>query len=563
MKKIKYIYCSLAVLVIVSSLPYVNYRINEYYKTLRTDAIRSAFEEAIVGLYNRTPNGIYVDNPSIQHKSITFDQSVNDVSIKKVLAELKKDEPALITVMVPGVSGKNCLIEISNGLYDKQIQSLCEFVAHNRQTVYLRLDPAIEVPVHIYPWQYQSPIVFKNAFRHFAFIAKKAAPKVQLVWGTDGYPGVEEYWPGSDVVDCISITINSKSESVATAYPHTNDSVMLIKRKIHRMRFMNKPILFLNEKGIGNDDAVRKTIVLAVDEVKKDESIIYETATQINPDDSVRIKRNAQPTIGVYDPKRLLLSLQPIGVEHLFVDVKDIKSGYFEQEFTSVMSRHHDAILSIEPMIGEDSTVLTKTISGFYDEEFSKLYRIISKAPQIIYVRFAHEMEIPIHRYPWQSQDPALYIKAFRYFMNFEGSQSKNIRKVWGPAGDRGSMEWWPGSDVVDYISIAIYGLPDKNITDPNQQESFSDIYSRKVYRMRFANKPIFITEFGVKGDEGFQRKWLNDAAYCIRKHPEITGVSYFNLADNPKVWGNIPAPDWSVNRKTFTNFTRILCNGN
>jgi hypothetical protein len=93
---------------------------------------------------------------------------------------------------------------------------------------------------------------------------------------------------------------------------------------------------------------------------------------------------------------------------------------------------------------------------------------------------------------------------------------------VWGPAGDRGSMEWYPGGDVVDFISIAIYGLPDKNITDPTRQESFETIFNRKAWRMRFASKPIFVTEFGVKGPEDFQAQWLEKAAEVLAVHGKL-----------------------------------------
>jgi beta-mannanase len=142
--------------------------------------------------------------------------------------------------------------------------------------------------------------------------------------------------------------------------------------------------------------------------------------------------------------------------------------------------------------------------------------------------------------------------------MHFANSFN-NIRKVWGPAGDRGSIDFYPGNDVVDYVSIAIYGLPDKNITDPNKQEAFGNIFSRKIYRMRFINKPIFITEFGVKGPEDYQTNWLKEAAGTINKNDQVFGVCYFNLYDNPKAWGKIKAPDWSISKKSFQEFCKAL----
>ena len=52
-------------------------------------------------------------------------------------------------------------------------------------------------------------------------------------------------------------------------------------------------------------------------------------------------------------------------------------------------------------------------------------------------------MEVPAGKYAWQ-QYPDIYIKAYRHFMEqFAGLP--NIFRVWGPAGDRGSLEWYSG----------------------------------------------------------------------------------------------------------------------
>lgn len=194
-------------------------------------------------------------------------------------------------------------------------------------------------------------------------------------------------------------------------------------------------------------------------------------------------------------------------------------------------------------------------VNGRYDAEIKKLFHIFSTTKQEIYLRWMHEMEIPIHRYAWQSQDPVEYVNAFRYFMQFEGGPGKNVKRIWGPAGDRGSIDFWPGDDMVDYISIAIYGLPDKNITDPNKQEAFSTIFNRKFYRMRFSDKPLFITECGVKGPEDYQDKWLADAANTLKANKHVFGICYFNLYDNPKTWGHIKAPDWSITSRSMSKF--------
>ncbi|MBV6653634.1 MAG: hypothetical protein KI786_07760 [Mameliella sp.] len=118
-------------------------------------------------------------------------------------------------------------------------------------------------------------------------------------------------------------------------------------------------------------------------------------------------------------------------------------------------------------------------------------------------------------------------------------------------------MEFYPGDDAVDFVSVAIYGLPDKHITDHKKQERFSQIFDRKQHRVALSGKPLFITEFGVKGPEDFQAYWIKEAADVLASaHNEIYGACYFNLYDNPNVWGEgMPAPDWSVEPETFRDF--------
>jgi beta-mannanase len=287
---------------------------------------------------------------------------------------------------------------------------------------------------------------------------------------------------------------------------------------------------------------------------------IYSPANYSDYPNKIIRKKNV---IGVYDPDKKLTTLPVITAEHIFTDFTEVTDNSFEKKFNAVVKRNHDVIVTIEPFYRKfgitDSSVLSKTLNGQFDKEFNKIFNIISNVKQIVYLRWAHEMEIPIHRYGWQSQDPVKYINAYRYFMLFRKNKASNIKFVWGPAGDRGSIDYWPGEDVVDYISIAIYGLPDKNITDPNQQESFDQIFKRKSYRMRFLNKPIFITEFGVKGNHDFQSNWLKDAAKTINNNKQIFGICYFNSKDTPNAWGDIKAPDWAISKKSFMNFYNAL----
>lgn len=521
------------------------------------DVLNAAFAEQPVGYINRA-DSIGVANPDLQHISIQLHPNTTEAPLAAALKGLVADKDLLLTV-VAGQDG--ALGMVTDGAFDDALRSLCRLLPDAKR-VYLRWDPDMEVPVQRYSWQYQSPVDYIGAFRHVAKTCRNTKPALQIMWSPAGYPGTEEYWPGGDVVDAIGISVNGPSELAATAFPRDPDLRTSLRRKLIRTRLMNKPVWVF---ATGNDslvNALQSDLREAAKELKRDSAWLFQEYA-INPPKGR--PANAPPLLGVYDPKQTLAGSKAVQAEHLFVDLVNIQTGSFARDFEAIVGRGHQVIVSVEPWrdgkVRKDSSVLQNTILGVYDEEFKSLFYTISKTNLPVYVRFAHEMEIPIHRYSWQSQDPVLYIKAYRHFMEL-GKGVKNVNKVWGPAGDRGSMEWYPGGDAVDFVSIAIYGLPDKNITDPTKQESFETIFNRKVWRMRWTSKPIFITEFGVKGPEDFQAEWLEKAGVVLAAHGEVVGVSYFNLADNPEVWGDIPPPDWGISQSTFDRFVGALKSG-
>lgn len=528
------------------------YLLNNYYRT----------NEKVVGIFDRRSlSRALPAKPIVCYTAIFKNTAL--WSNRGDLETALTNQDVLITVetWLKGVEYKNnVLTEVLRGRFDKQIKELAILVANSSHQVLIRWNPDMEVPTNVYSWQFKSPEDYINSFHYFSKKIKMYAPNAQIIWGPSGYPGDTEYWPGNKTVDYVSITLGSKSELTTHFYPQDRSIADMLKHKLHRLRFIDKPILIMSGdtgKMLWKDSWLTDP----KNYYNQYRSTIY---SENNYTDSVHIKPvRTSIKVGVFDPNKQLINQQSIGVEHLFTDWGEVERGDFEKKFWEVINRRHEVIVTMEPWRDingkSDTAVLGSILKGSYDEQIKKLFSIISSTKTIVYLRWMHEMEIPIHRYAWQSQDPVTYIEAFRYFMQFDGGPGKNVKKVWGPAGDRGSVDFWPGGDVVDFISIAIYGLPDKNITDPEKQEAFSTIFNRKYFRMRFLDKPLFITEFGVKGPEDFQDKWLADAAKTINDNKHIFGICYFNLYDNPKAWGNIKAPDWSVTPKSMIKFSGLL----
>jgi len=549
-------------------ISYMAYRYNAFNKiaaTFKSNSIEMNLNTPVLGQVSISSSASIENFDTFPHFTLKlFDKNNWDID-KKLLANIPETTPVLITVETWSRSfmsyNSKPLRDVVDGAYDDILKKMCTDFIGDRTNVYLRFNPEMEVPVKLYPWQLAGWYI--DAFQHFSQLCKQYAPKAKIVWAPAGYPGAMEYFPGDAYVDAASVTLKNDSESYLNVYPKNYAISYDLMRRIHRLRFQDKPIIVLGSKQNANDSVDHQMLNNLSKHIDAHRDIIYanENFKRFNFDTESRAQSPIE--IGVYDPQSLLNDENAVTVEHLFVDFSNLNNGSFQKSFKEVERRGHDIIVTFEPFRNVDGStdlnVLQHITNGNYDNEIRQFYNILLNSSSKIYLRYAHEMEIPISRYPWQSQNPVDYIKSFRYFMTFQKPLPSQIKRVWGPAGDRGSIEWWPGNDVVDYISIAIYGLPDKNITDPNKQESFATIYNRKKWRMRFINKPLFITEFGVKGPEDFQTKWLEDAAKVIRKDNQIIGVNYFNMSDTPKAWGDIKPPDWSITKKTFHRFIELL----
>ena len=525
----------------------------------------------LLAIYDRNSDAATIGNlENITHINLRLTDNGSD-DIASLLGEAwTSNGPVMLTVETwPGASamGKkvNILELVDSGLLDEKIRNLASFLHTKKAPVLLRLNPDMEVYVGVYPWQMQSPDLYSKAFNHFAELLKKVAPAVKMVWSPAGYPGAEEYWPGAKWVDMAAVTLKSKSELQTNNYPEAKTQQELIYRKLHRMRFFDKPVFVIGSEKLGKNDFKKGEFDAAVNYIRQHKDIEYIDINAADKTISPQLLRNDSSFItGVFDPMRNVVDSISVTAEHLFVNIPTLKGGLFKRRFDSVLLRNRDVIVTLEPwkdkQLYKDPDLVENILKGKYDSLIDQMYSIISTTNKTIYLRWLHEMEIPITRYPWQSQDPIGYIKAYRYFVNHvRNKKPQHVYFVWGPAGDRGSMEFWPGSDVVDYTSIAIYGLPDKNITDHNKQESFNTIFKRKYRRIALSHKPLLITEFGVKGPSSFKAKWLTDAAAVIGLNKEINGISYFNDADSPKAWGDIEAPDWSVSPTLYNTFLKQL----
>lgn len=278
------------------------------------------------------------------------------------------------------------------------------------------------------------------------------------------------------------------------------------------------------------------------------------------------IPANAEPsksrgtTFGVYDPAGIFSDNSNISVEHIFVfwGAHDL-SDRLSVAWRYAKDRNRQLLVTVEPWsTGIDwenrkVRLFGEILAGQYDGEITTVCGEIRNTDSQVLVRWGHEMEGPMDRYPWAGKNPEDFIKVFRYFVRKCRSIAPKALFVWSPIGEQTLDRYFPGDAYVDYIGLSLYRLQAWDIDRYGQPRSFSESFEQKYKRVAHYKLPVIIAELGVSGDESYKRRWLTELSHGLGQFPLLGSVIYFN-AKEPHLWpGSYGSPDWRVTPETFS----------
>ncbi|RJQ38153.1 hypothetical protein C4559_02170 [Candidatus Microgenomates bacterium] len=254
--------------------------------------------------------------------------------------------------------------------------------------------------------------------------------------------------------------------------------------------------------------------------------------------------------LGMYDPERAF-ETTPLDVEMEFINWE--KSEDISRFIENAQRLGRVPMVTIEPFTttsGNPSEVLSDT-TGALNDAFIKSNALAVKEydPQIVFIRFAHEMELT--NYPWAQSNPSQYIEAYRHYHDiFDALGTTNVRWIWSPAGNKEAQDYYPGDEYVDFIGVTVLGYKKWDLEYFPQARSFDELFSDKFEYMGIYGKQIIITELGVSENgntnEQYQTSWLKDALSSFGKYPSLKGVVYFNSMNAPNAWKE-DVPDWRI----------------
>lgn len=150
-------------------------------------------------------------------------------------------------------ANKMLLKSISNGFYDAELKSSLEALSGPADApVIIRVMHEMEATKQ-YPWFNEDPKLFISAYKHIVNLARDMNLKnLQWMWSPVGFVQADKYWPGSEYVDFVGLSIYATPEWNGGFVPKgANLSMDMLLKARYWVRKYDKPII-LAEVGIND-----------------------------------------------------------------------------------------------------------------------------------------------------------------------------------------------------------------------------------------------------------------------------------------------------------------------
>ncbi|MBO0728663.1 MAG: glycosyltransferase [Acidimicrobiaceae bacterium] len=279
-------------------------------------------------------------------------------------------------------------------------------------------------------------------------------------------------------------------------------------------------------------------------------------ARNLAPQRTVVTLPDDRPFLGAYDANGSIT--EPLDAEEVFIALNSSAPGLVKTQVQRILRLGRVPIVTLEPWPWEidgmtTQTLLTDLTVGRYDAAIQSVARAMdSFAPQVIYLRFAHEMDLSDGRWPWGQGNPPAFIAAWRHvvqtFRAVNGHH--NVRIMWSPTGHGNSYDFYPGGDFVDVIGCTALAAEQwVSLVGPLNTQSFAEVVKDPYTFASRAGKPLIVAETGISAtDPAVQLQWIQQMRAAMAGLPLLLGVIYFDSRNPPENTppGTQPA-DWTL----------------
>jgi beta-mannanase len=189
-----------------------------------------------------------------------FSWDTDPINIQQEIeSQLEKHRVPVVTIepwAFGHLSNTNILVDTSAGKYDVTITHICRKLGLLNTPIIVRWGHEMELNGHRYPWAGQSPENYKSAYEHFVDTCKSSDNnrKLLFMWSPSGESSAVLYWPRSDAVDIIGLSVYSYDKWDEKYLGNKRSFIQVFAPKYLRVMGLNRPILIAEMGVTGSDD---------------------------------------------------------------------------------------------------------------------------------------------------------------------------------------------------------------------------------------------------------------------------------------------------------------------
>jgi endoglucanase len=145
---------------------------------------------------------------------------------------------------------------IAEGLYDPNMRVICAVLGSMRSPVTVRWGHEMDDYSGQFIWAGWTPDEYISAYRRMIDICRSEAPDVQYMWSPLGYDYMNEYYPGSDYVDVIGLSVFGLQPWEKAILGGEQTFVDILTPRYERAVQFDKPVVVAELGYVGDEDYV-------------------------------------------------------------------------------------------------------------------------------------------------------------------------------------------------------------------------------------------------------------------------------------------------------------------
>lgn len=216
------------------------------------------------GAYDPSEAWNQLDKIAIDHYFIQWN-TFSPGEIKKDIAKTSiRNRWPLFTFEpypIEEIAKDTVLEDISNGLYDQIIISMCAELSETGKPSFIRFGHEMERVTGRYPWAVSESGNYISAYTHFVKLCKENYSQGFYVWSPAGENNLAEYWPDGSLVDYVGLSVYSLSTFDKDYYGHERSFKENFGEKYERVKKYERPVMIAELGVSGTSNQQRDWII--------------------------------------------------------------------------------------------------------------------------------------------------------------------------------------------------------------------------------------------------------------------------------------------------------------